>query len=220
MGACVYTLRLMVISIINQKGGVGKTTTTVNLGAALAEAGHRVLLLDLDPQRSLSHYSALASERLAMEEATPEEIREVLVQAGPARFDYALLDCPPTLGMESAASLKVADLALLPLQAAMPAWVGLAGTLQTVRAARERINPALRLKLFMTLFDTRTRHCAEVEALTRKAFGSDVLETVVRRSIVFDDAAAAGTSVLEYAPHSSGAQSYRLIADEVAKLGS
>src|SRR5688572_18411333 len=104
----------MIISIINQKGGVGKTTTAVNLGAALAEAGQRVLLIDLDPQRSLSQFRSLDGANLNLEAGTTKNLSTLLRRSS---FDYALIDCPPALGLESAASLKAAHLALVPLQA-------------------------------------------------------------------------------------------------------
>lgn len=202
----------MIIAIINQKGGVGKTTTTVNFGAALVEKGHRVLLVDVDPQRSLSHYDALEGEGLQVLAATPEELPALLKRE---TFDYALLDCPPALGYESAAALKVADRAIVPLQVEFSAWIGLANLLETIGVARQRVNPRLKFQILLTMSDGRSRHSREVEAITRKGHGDHVLQTVIRRSIVHADATAAGQSVLAYSPRSPAAELYRQLAVEI-----
>ena len=227
-------MRPFIIAIINQKGGVGKTTTTLNLGAAMAEAGHFCTLLDLDLQRDLSSFAASVGPNqtgndlaLSIVEATPDRLIKILhrievetIEGAKASLalSFILMDCPPALGKESAAALQIADLAIVPLQAEFAALRGLQRVGETVAVARGRGNPGLQMKILLTMFDNRVRHCAEVEAETRRVFGTEVLEPVIKRSILFAYAALAGESMLAYAPRSAAAQSYRDAAKEILTL--
>lgn len=208
----------MIIAVINQKGGVGKSTSAVNIGVAMAQGGARVLLLDLDTQRDLLSYTGLG-EGITVAQADHNSLASLVegVLEGSSRggHQHALLDCPPALNEESAAALKVAHLALVPLQAEYAALRGLARLTDTLEVARARYNPGLRLKILLTMFDGRARHCAEVEAQVRKRFGAQVLEPVVRRSIAFAEASLAHQSILQFAPRSAGARTYRAVAQEL-----
>lgn len=204
----------MIIAVINQKGGVGKTTTTINLGAALLEAGKSVSFVDLDAQRDLSIY-ADALQNAPFLSPDPAQLAEVLAGAA---TDFVLIDCPPALVQESAAALLVCDLALVPLQAQYAAARGLARILEAAGEARARGNVRLKLRILLTMFDARKSHCREIEAQTRAAFGADVFQTVVRDHAVFPDAAAAHQSVLKFASKSPGAESYRALAKEILAL--
>ena len=207
----------MIIAVINQKGGVAKSTSTVNIGVALAQSGARVLLLDLDTQLDLLSYSDLipgVTVAAADHKSLPTQLENGLL-SGQHENEHALLDCPPALNQESAAALKVAHVALVPLQAEYAALRGLARLMETIEVARSRYNPNLRLKILLTMYDTRARHCAEVESEVRKRFGAQVLTPVIRRSIAFAEASLAHQSILQFAPRSAGAQAYRAVAQQL-----
>jgi chromosome partitioning protein len=220
----------MVISIINQKGGVGKTTTTVNLGVALAQAGRRVLLVDLDAQESLLlHAHNITVPNMEVRRETARSLPQALSQAlghtsghtpehTPERVhDLVLIDCGPTLGEETAAALKVADVTIAPTPPRFLDLAGLSQLLHTVEAARERGNPALRFKILLTMRARQVAH-REFEEQLRAAFGSDVFESVIPRLKVFEDAASARCSTLEFEPHGVGADAFRSLALEVLAL--
>ncbi len=202
----------MIIAVINQKGGVAKSTSTVNIGVALAQNEARVLLLDLDTQRDLLSYTDLTPS-ITLAPADQSSLSGLLQ----GEYDHTLLDCSPALNEESAAALKVAHLALVPLQAEYAALRGLSRLMETIEVARARNNPNLRLRILLTMFDARARHCAEVEAEVRKRFGAEVLAPVIRRSITFAEASLAHQSILQFAPRSAGAKAYRAVAQELVE---
>lgn len=211
----------MTISILNQKGGVGKTTTTVNLGAAIAEAGCSVLLLDLDPQANLVFYTRSPGggepdkPTMTVEAATAKTLIAALKRHA---YDFALLDCPPTLGAETAAALKVCHLAIAPTPPRVLDLAGLAQLRETVSEARKRGNPNLRLRILPTLREARVALQAEYEAKLRAAFPSEVFKTSIAKAALFDRAADAHLPLVHFAPKSPGAAAYRALAQEVMKL--
>ena len=250
-----------VIAIANQKGGSAKTTTTVNLGAALAQEGQRVLLIDFDPQGNLSTYLGVDVERLSetiynvlltgaplarvvretpipnlmlapanidlcaaelqlVTEMSRERILATKLAGVGEDFDYVLIDCPPSLGLLVVNALTAADEVIVPVQCSFLALRGLGQLLETVEKVRGRLNPRLQTRgILMTMFTTQTSHAQEVVELTRSRFGKLVFNTLISRSVRFDEAPVAGQPILVYARHSRGSDQYREFAKEVLHNG-
>ena len=251
-----------VIALCNQKGGVGKTTTTVNLGAALAPYGRRVLLIDFDPQGALSanlkvetddvstiYELLLGSERdplaviqetdipnlhilpanidlsaaevqlvgeVAREHALDRVLRRVV-----DRYDVILIDCQPSLGLLTVNALTAAHGVLIPLECEYFALRGVGLLVDTIEKVRDRLNPGLALDgIVATMYDPRTLHSREVLERVLEAFGSEVLETVIGRTIKFPDASVAGQPILTFAPEHRAAGAYRQLARELVARGS
>lgn len=256
-----------VIAIANQKGGVAKTTTTMNLGAALAERGRRVLVVDLDQQGSLtlsmgvepdtledSMYTVLSGyadpkekkprrletiirpgagggpdlapaniELAALDlELTRAYNREHILKAALApirdRYDYILLDCPPSLGLLVVNALTAADEVLIPVQADYLATKGVKLLLDSIDAVTEKLNPRLHITgILLTLADQRLAHTREVIEQTRAAFTDEirVFDTLMKMNARMKEAPITGTSILAYEPDGSAAVAYRALAEEV-----
>ena len=247
------------IAIVNQKGGVGKTTTTINLAAALAGLGQRVLLVDLDPQgnastglgllraqREASVYDVLVDGRDADAAISttsvpnlsllPSDIDlssaelEIGTQAGrttrlrealsplDSRFDYVLLDCPPSLNILTVNALSAAQSVLVPLQCEFFALEGLSQLLSTVDRVRDSINPALRIQgIVMTMFDGRNNLAAQVVADVRSTLGSQVYETLIPRNVRVSEAPSYGKPAILYDLKCAGSQAYLQLASEVIR---
>jgi chromosome partitioning protein len=244
------------IACANQKGGVGKTTTVVNLASFLALAGDRVLVIDLDPQgnatsalgleraRDRSVYDAVIDDvqldELAVEtqienltlipssialagaevELTPIEQRERrlsgLVDPLRGRYDYILIDCPPSLGLLTINALTAADSTLIPIQCEYFALEGLGQLLATIRLITDHLNPRLEIKgAVLTMFDSRTRLSAEVGDEVRRHLGDRVYETIIPRAVRLSEAPSHGLPIHLFAPGSRGADAYRDLADEM-----
>jgi chromosome partitioning protein len=206
----------MIIAIVNQKGGVGKTTTAVNLAAALAEAGQRVRLFDLDIQEDAGSFAeSFQGGGLSIDAATttaralPGELKKS------NDCDFVLLDCPPKLGEEMAAALKVADLAIVPINGKYSALRGLARVMDTIQAARRSGNIKLRTRVLLTMLDRRTEHARTIEAEAARLFGRELFRTRITIATAFDDAFEEGQSLLQYDPRHPGAQAYRELAAEI-----
>ena len=249
-----------IIAVANQKGGVGKSTTTQNLGFALAERGERVLLVDLDPQAALTVMCGVtpdagspslgdcldgtataadavqrprpqlwllpASRRLADVDtgvrtgsAFSRRLPAVLSDLGDG-FDQVIVDSPPSLGPLTVNALTAAREVLIPLQLDFLALNGMKALLQAVDQVRETANPGLRVcGILGTMYRGRALHSEEVLSRVRERFGELVFDAVVRQSVRFPEASAGGLSILEYEPHSQGAQVYRRLATEVLERG-
>ncbi len=211
---CSY---FMIISVLNQKGGVGKTTTTINLGVALSLTGARVLLCDLDLQRDLAAYEDtinLPSLQFSVTDAA--NLSSVLADSS---HDFVLLDCPPSLSDETAMALKVANIVLVPVAAEFPAVRGLARVLEVIGAAK-RVNHQLQTKILVTMLDRRSDHGPTILAAVRAIPGIATMQSVIPRSLLFAKAAGAGESILQFAPKSPGAEAYRALAQEILLLKS
>ncbi len=247
-----------ILALCNQKGGVGKTTSTINLGAALAEFGRRVLLVDFDPQGALSvglgihphqlelttYDLLLASDvgfdevvlktavsgldllpsnidlsaaevRLVNEVAREQTLARALRPVVP-EYDYILIDCQPSLGLLTVNALTAADGVIIPLECEFFSLRGVALLIDTIDKVRDRLNPRLKLEgILATMYDGRTLHGREVYARVLEAFGDEVYDTVISRTVRFPETSVAGLPITSWAPSSAGAQAYRELAMEV-----
>jgi chromosome partitioning protein len=244
------------IACANQKGGVGKTTTVVNLASYLALAGDRVLVIDLDPQgnatsalgvdraRDRSVYDAVIDDvqldELAVAtqvdnltlvpssialagaevELTPLEQRERrlsgLLDPLRGRYDYVLIDCPPSLGLLTINALTAADSTLIPIQCEYFALEGLGQLLATIRLITDHLNPRLEIKgAVLTMYDSRTRLSSQVRDEVRLHLGDRVYASIIPRSVRLSEAPSHGLPIHRFAPGSRGADAYRDLADEM-----
>lgn len=252
-----------VIAIANQKGGVGKTTTAINLGACLAVAERRTLVIDMDPQGNAtsglglkraeierSIYDVLISQA-SIEEITQREVhfpyldvapstrdlvgaevelvnepeRELIlrraVDAARDRYEYVLVDCPPSLGLLTLNTLTAADAVLIPIQCEFYALEGLSQLLNTVRLVQRNLNPALQIDgVLLTMFDQRLNLSRQVADEAKEYFGNRVYETVIPRNVRLAEAPSFGKPIVLYDILSAGAQSYLALAREIMGRGS
>ena len=246
-----------VYAIANQKGGVGKTTTAVNVSACVAEAGYKTLLIDADPQANatvgfgLPRTSAPGLYDVLVGDSTAEQaIAETaiaglgLLPAGAGlaganvelpridgyerrlsevlapvrdRFEYILLDCPPSLGPLTINALVAADYVIVPVQTEYFALEGLVGLLETLDLIQRQLNPRLTVAgVLLTMHDSRTRLGREVESDVREHFPELVFETVIPRNVRVGEAPSRGLPVIHHDPHSAGAEAYFELAKELA----
>ena len=248
-----------IIAIINQKGGVGKSTTAINLGAALGEMGKQVLLVDLDPQGNCSSglgveksliqqciYDVLLND-VPLEEVIIPDIAEGL-DIAPAtinlagaevelvsemarenrlkdavggmrgKYDFILIDCPPSLELLTLNALCAADSLLVPVQGEYYALEGLSDLMNTVRIVRRSMNPRLELEgVLLTMFDGRTNLAMQVAEEVKHYFPGKVYATVIPRNVRLSEAPSHGKPINAYDRTSRGAEAYGAFADEFLK---
>jgi len=260
--------RGLIYCLANQKGGVGKTTTTVNLAAYLAAGGERVLLVDADSQANAtsslgvdkqreepSIYDILLSEpgdesispdeaivkidrptfmgnldllpssvdlagaevELAAEEQGSREYRlKRALDPLREKYDYILVDCPPSLGLLTLNALSAADAVIIPLQCEYLALEGLMQLTSTISLVLKGLNRSLRiLGIAMTMYDSRTNLSAQVVQEVKSHFPRELFDTLVPRSVRLSEAPSYGMTILEYDPNSRGAAAYAALAGEV-----
>ncbi len=243
-----------VIAFANQKGGVAKTTTTLNLGVALHERGKRVLLIDLDPQGNLTMSQGmnpdaiersmfdvlvhrvpisdvihtveadiavasidLAGAELALSALIGREraLEKALVEVRD-RYDYILIDTPPSLGLLTINAFVAADGVIVPVQCEYLSLRGLVQLENTLAMVRENLNPNVRVQgIVPTMYDGRTLHAREAIEILEEHFGELVFDTRIRKTVRYAEAPVKGSSVLKYEPSGAAAQAYRDLAKEV-----
>ncbi|MDR2185534.1 MAG: AAA family ATPase [Treponema sp.] len=244
---------------VNQKGGVGKTTSAIDIGAYLAAAGKKTLLVDFDSQANLSSGAGVESpkpgvyELISGMEPLDRVIRKTSVPglsvipasidlSGAAvelieqedrdfflkkaldgardRFDYILIDCPPSLGVLTLNGLAAADSVLIPMQCEYFAMEGLSLLLQTVKRIQKNLNPSLSVGgIFFTMYDQRTRLAQEVVKQVTTYFRDAVFATIIPRNVRLSEAPSHGQPISQYDPECSGAKAYKSLTEEVMRRG-
>jgi chromosome partitioning protein len=223
----------LILAIANQKGGVGKTTTAINLSAALAQKGYRTLLIDLDPQgnASLSFldpeqinssiYEALLEDGKSIESKMLGDIDSHFrmkdrLKSVVSDYRYVVIDTPPTLGLLTVNALVAATHLLVPIQSSYFALEGTDDLLETVEKIKARPNPDLEfLGVVVTIHDKRTILGRDIKNHIREVFGPKVFRTVIGRSVRLEESPAYKEPIFSFAPHSSGALEYYKLSEEV-----
>lgn len=249
-----------IIAVANQKGGVGKTTTSVNLGACLAALGKKALLVDTDPQGNTTSgvginkadvnsciYDVLINDVDAKDaisatnvdgldilpatiqlagaeiELVPTISREVRLRKALTplknKYDYIIIDCPPSLGLLTVNALTAADSVLIPIQCEYYALEGLSQLLNTIRLVQKHLNTKLEIEgVVLTMLDARTNLGLQVIEDVKKYFREKVYNTIVPRNVRLSEAPSHGQPIISYDPRSRGAEVYMDLAKEVANL--
>jgi chromosome partitioning protein len=243
-----------IIAIAQHKGGVGKTTSVINIGAALARKGHKVLLVDLDAQANLTESLGVAAgtkgvlEALTADESVkPTNIKENIdllpssldlagtevellnsigreyklkeaLQPISKKYNYILIDCPPSLGLLTVNALTVADEVYIPLQAEYLAVKGLKSLLDIITLIKKQLNKRLKIGgVFITQYDKRKVLNRDTSESLPELFKGHILKTKIRDNVALAEAPTACKDIFSYAPTSNGAEDYKALTDEIIK---
>lgn len=246
-----------IIAIANQKGGVGKTTTAINLSACLAEKGKKVLSIDMDPQGNMTSGLGVDKDNVEktvydliigegrIEEIICKDVSENLdvmptnidlsaaeieligienkeyiikneVEKVKDNYDFIIIDCPPSLSMLTINAMTTADSVLVPIQCEYYALEGLSQLIHTIELVKERLNSNLEIEgVVFTMYDARTNLSLQVVENVKDNLNQNIYKTIIPRNIRLAEAPSYGMPINQYDPKSSGAESYRLLADEV-----
>lgn len=250
-----------IIAVANQKGGVGKTTTAINLSACLAEKGQRVLVVDIDPQGNTTSgfgidkdvlentiyelilgecgiESCIIKEIIDNLDILPSNVnlagaeidligvdnREYILKdklGGIAeKYDFVIIDCPPSLTMLTVNAMTTANTVLVPIQCEFYALEGLSQLLHTIDLVHERLNPDLEMEgVVFTMYDSRTNLSLQVVENVKDNLNQAIYKTIIPRNVRLAEAPSHGMPINLYDSKSAGAESYRLLADEVMHRG-
>ena len=250
-----------VIAVANQKGGVGKTTTTIHLSAALAEKGKKVLMIDLDPQGNASSGLGVNKDELeqsiyqlmigtnSFDECVQKNVLENLdvlpanvnlagveietldmedrnyilskeIDKVKDRYDYILIDCPPSLNSLTINSMTTADSVLVPIQCEFYALEGLSQLIYTIDLVKDRLNPNLKMDgVVFTMYDARTNLSLQVIENVRENLNQKIYNTIIPRSVRLAEAPSYGLPINIYDRKSTGAKAYRALAEEIIEKG-
>lgn len=250
-----------VIAVANQKGGVGKTTTSVNLSACLASLGEKVLLVDIDPQGNATSgiginkadisyciYDVLVNDVDPLDAIIPTEVENLFVLpasiqlAGAEielvptisrevrlkksmelirdKYDYIIIDCPPSLGILTLNSLTASDSVLIPIQCEFYALEGVSQLLNTIRLVQKHLNTSLQIEgILLTMLDARTNLGIQVIEEVKKYFREKVYQTIIPRNVRLSEAPSHGQAIISYDARSRGAEVYMDLAREVLGVG-
>ena len=246
-----------IIAIANQKGGVGKTTTAINLSACLAEKGQRVLVVDIDPQGNTTSGLGIAKDNvdntiyevmlqeIDISDAICKDIFENLdiipsnvnlagaeidlidienreyilknaINTVRNNYDYVILDCPPSLSMLTVNAMTAADTVLVPIQCEYYALEGLTQLIHTINLVKKKLNPLLELEgVVFTMYDARTNLSLQVVENVKENLNQNIYKTIIPRNVRLAEAPSYGKPINLYDSRSTGAESYRLLAEEV-----
>ena len=246
-----------IIAVANQKGGVGNTTTSINLAACLAEKGFKILAVDMDPQGHLTTGFGINKDDL---EYTIYDVmcdncnigEAMLINVIPGlnilpsnrylagaevefigepdmqyiiknqlhkiqdKFDYIIIDCPPALGMLTINSMTAANTVLVPIQCEFFALDGLSQLIYTIQLIQEKLNTDLKIEgVVFTMYDSRTNLSLQVVENVKENLNQNVYKTIIPRNVRLAEAPSHGMPIITYDSRSSGAEAYRMLADEV-----